>query len=71
MAKLIFSIAPTQIEKESDFSIMVVFSQAQWSSLMIKNLAILTFINKKLQLHEKLKNKDVKDEDIDVMEEYL
>ena len=32
---------------------------------------MITFINKNLQLNEQLNNKDVKDEDIDIMEEYL
>ena len=32
---------------------------------------MLTFINKNLQLHEQLNNEDVKDEGIDLMEEYL
>ena len=49
MAELIFSIAPTQVENEHDFSIAGIFSQAQQSSLTIKNLAMLTFINKNLQ----------------------
>ena len=31
----------------------------------------LTFINKKLQLREQLNDEDVKDEDIDLMGEYL
>ena len=32
---------------------------------------MLIFINKHLPLHEQLKNEDIKDEDIDLMEEYL
>ena len=49
MAELIFLIASTQVENEHDFSIAGIFSQAQQSSLTIKNLAMLTFINKNLQ----------------------
>ena len=32
---------------------------------------MLTFINENVQLHEQLKNEDVKYEDIDLMKEYL
>ena len=68
MAKLIFSIAPNQVENEHDFSIAIVFSRARQLILSTKNLAILTFINKILQLHEQLNNEDVKYKDINLME---
>ena len=71
MEKLIFSIYPSQVENERDLSIAGVFSQAWQSSLTIKNLDMLTFINENIQLHQQLKNEDVKYEDIDLMKEYL
>ena len=67
MSKIIFSIAPTQVENERDLSNVGVFSQAWISSLNIKNLDMLTFINKILQLNEPLNDEDVKYEDIDPM----
>ena len=43
-----------------------------WQScLTIENLPVITFISKKSQLHDKLNDGGVKDEDIDMMEEYL
>ena len=71
MAELILSISQNQVENEPDFSIERVFSRARRMCLTIKNLAMLTFINKRSQLHEKLNDKDVKYEDIDMTEEYL
>ena len=71
MAKSIFSISPTPVENERDFSIVGVYSWVRQSCLTIENLSMLTFINKKLQLHNKLNDGGVKDEDIDMMEEYL
>ena len=68
MHKLIFSITPTQFENERNFSIAGVLIQEQRSSLTIKNLAMLTFINNNLQLHEKLNDEDVEYEDIDLRE---
>ena len=71
MYKFIFLITPTQVENEHDFSIAGVFGQAWKSSLTIKSLAMLTFVNIFLQLHYQLNYEDLKDEDIDLMEEYL
>ena len=71
MAKLIFSISPTQVENEFNFSIAGFFSPGRWPDFTIKNLDMLTFINKNLQFHEQLKYEDLKIEDIDLMEEYL
>ena len=69
--KFIFLITPTQVENEHDFSIAGVFGQAWKSSLTIKSLAMLTFVKIFLQLHYQLNYEDLKDEDIDLMEEYL
>ena len=71
MAKFKFSISPIQVENYLNFSISGVFGWAQQSSLTIEKLAMITFINKNSQLHEQLNNEDVKDEDINIMEEYL
>ena len=67
MDKLIFSIYPSQVENERDLSIAGVFSRARQSSLTIKNLDMLTFINKNVQLHEQFNNEDVEDGYIDLM----
>ena len=71
MDGLIFSIFTTQVENGRDFSIVGFVSWARRSSLTIENLDILTFVNKILQLHVQLNNEYVKDEDINLMEEYL
>ena len=71
MDELIWSITLTKVENERDLSIAGVFSRAQQFHFTIKDLAMLTFTNKNLQLHEQLNDEDVKDEDIDLMEEYL
>ena len=71
MDGLIFSIFTTQVENRRDFSIVGFLSWARRSSLTIENLDILTFVNKILQLHVQLNNEYVKDEDINLMEEYL
>ena len=67
IAKLIFSIAPTQVENENNFSIAGAISQARLSIPTKKNLAILTFIKKRLQLHEQLYYEYLKIEDIDLI----
>ena len=71
MAKLIFSIAPNQVENEHNFSIARFFSRARRSILTIKNLAMITLINRILQFNEQLINEDLRDEDIYLVEEYL
>ena len=71
MAELIFSISPTQVENEFNFSIAGFSSSGRWPAFTIKNLDMLTFINKNLQFHEQLKYEYLKDEDIDLMEKYL
>ena len=68
MAELIFWISSTQVENERDFFITRVFSWARRLSFTIKNLYMLTFTNKHLQLHEHLNNEDVKYEYFDMME---
>ena len=68
MDELIFSIAPTQVENERNFSIVGVFSSARQSRITIKDLSMPTFINKSLQFHEQLNDEDVKVEDIYLME---
>ena len=70
MEKLIFSIYPSQVENERDLSIAGVFSRARQSSLTIKNLDMLTFINKNVQLHEQFNNEDLEYGYIDLMEQY-
>ena len=68
---MILSIAPIQVENERNLSIAGLFSRVRQWSLTIENLAMLTFINKNSQLHEKLNDEDVKDEDINLTEEPL
>ena len=67
MDELIFSITPTQVENERDFSIVGVFGRAWRLSPTIEKLTILTVINKHLELYEQLNNEDVKYEDIYLM----
>ena len=71
MAELIFSISPTQVEKECCLFIALVLSRAQWLIRTIRNLYMPTFSNKILQLHEQLNYKYVKDEYINILEKYL
>ena len=71
MADLILSISPNQVGNERDLSIAGAFSRFHQSSLTIENLAMLTFVNKNLQLHDQLNDEYVKDEYIDVTKEHL
>ena len=71
MDELILSISPTQVKNENYFPIAEVFSQARRSSLTIKNLDMLIFTSKNIQLHEQFNDEYIKDEDINLTEDYL
>ena len=71
MAELIFSNCQYPSLKWAWFPITSFYSPARRSMLTIENLAMLTCMNKSWLLHEQLSNEEVKNKDIDIMEEYL
>jgi hAT family C-terminal dimerisation region len=78
-ARIIFSIPPSQIDNERDFSIAGVFARARRASLSVSTLSNLLFINKNTDVASELQNIDlftgslesVDDEIIDEVEDFL
>ena len=73
-ALLLFSIPPSQIENERDFSLAGIIGRSRRSSLTVKNLSTLVFINKNrdvLQQSEKLGKLNIFDDDISILNNQL
>lgn len=80
-AQIIFSIPPSQIENERNFSLAGVITRARRASFTVENLSMLVFINKNKKIKdsiakvEKMNLFEVEtadfDDDIKFVEDYL
>ena len=70
--EITFSIVPTQVENERDFSIAGIFNRVRRASMSMETLATLTFINKNLNVNEENIMEEMLDDcSVDIMEQFL